>query len=82
MKPAPHPHDSSMKSNPPISPESAGRLRELYRKNLLAAIVLTPESLAREFPELTALANPSAPPRAEAQPPPGGPAGAPPAANP
>jgi hypothetical protein len=32
----------AMEKNPPISPESAERLRELYRKNLLAAIVLTP----------------------------------------
>ena len=41
-----------MENKPPISPESAERLRELYRKNLLAAIVLTPDSLANDYPEL------------------------------
>jgi hypothetical protein len=35
-----------------MTPEQEERLRELYRKNFLALILLPPEAVADEYPEL------------------------------
>lgn len=41
-----------MKPNEAKTPEPQERLRELYRKNYLGLILLPPEAVADEFPEL------------------------------
>ena len=41
-----------MKTNPPLPPEQAERLRELYRQCALGVVLLPPEALADEYPEL------------------------------
>ena len=41
-----------MKPTRPMTEAREERLRALYRKNFLGLVLLTPESLADEFPEL------------------------------
>jgi hypothetical protein len=43
-----------MKTNPPLTPEQAERLREHYRKCAFEVILLPPEALADECPEFVA----------------------------
>lgn len=55
-----------MKPKSALTPKSEERLRELYRKNYLGLILLPPEAIADEFPELvrnlpTRHSQPSAP---------------------
>jgi hypothetical protein len=54
-----------MKPPTNLTPEQGERLRELYRKNYLAHILLPPEVVADEFPKQPPSAKQESPPSSD-----------------